>query len=114
MGYKLNFALAYMTSKFADNLRHFMALRGFDQVRLSKASGVSQGNISKYLYYSLAPRVENLKKLAKALKCSPNQLLGIDGLTLSDDESRLLEAVKQMSDEQRQALLKLLERKKEE
>ena len=51
--------------------------RGLTQNELSKLSGVNQQTISRYEKGQRVPDSNNLKKLALALKCSADDLLGI-------------------------------------
>lgn len=63
----------------AENLAKYMAERGLNQVELAKKSGIKQQLISSYLNessYAKFPSLNNLIALARALKCSLEELTG--------------------------------------
>ena len=60
--------------EFSHKLVTKMAERGFDQTRLSEASGVSQQSISLYIHRKKIPTAYTVSKLANALSCSPSDL----------------------------------------
>ena len=69
--------------KFSRQLKIFMELRNFDQVELSKKSGVDQSLINKYLREDPKgqnPSLKNLVALAKALNCTLEELTGRPGI----------------------------------
>lgn len=61
--------------EFAYVLREEMIHRGFNQKRLSEATGISQGMISKYYLGKASPTVFNLRQIAKALGCTIDDLV---------------------------------------
>ena len=66
----------------AKNLAKIMADRGVNQVELAKKSGIKQQLISSYIKesrYAKFPSLKNLIALAKALKCSLDELTGFEG-----------------------------------
>lgn len=63
-----------MLTEFRYRLRHIMALRGFNQLRLAEETGISQVSISKYLNGKSDPSLLNLLKIARALDCSLDEL----------------------------------------
>lgn len=76
----------YVHNDFADKLRNLMDRRGFTQLTLSKASGISQATLSNYLrrneVYSeeahkdpVNPTIDKIYLLAWALDCDPYELL---------------------------------------
>ena len=63
-------------NKFNNRLKAAMEARGVTQVALSKASGISSGNISKYLAGTMQPRNDKLALLAATLNVEPLWLTG--------------------------------------
>ena len=63
-------------NKFNNRLKAAMEARGVTQVALSKASGISSGNISKYLAGTMQPRNDKLALLAATLNVEPLWLIG--------------------------------------
>lgn len=61
--------------EFALKLAEHMRLRGVGQAELSKRTGLSSAAISKYLKKDATPTVTNLKKIAYALDCFPEELI---------------------------------------
>lgn len=65
---------------FAANLLRVMQSRGMTQVALAKKSGIKQQLISSYIRKSKMaqyPSLRNLMRLAKALECTVDELLGL-------------------------------------
>lgn len=76
----------YVHNDFADKLRNMMDRRGFTQLTLSQATGISQGVISGYLRRNSAydeysqkkpvnPTIDKVYLIAWALGCDPYELL---------------------------------------
>lgn len=76
----------YVHNDFADKLRNMMDRRGFNQLQLSEATGISQGTISSYLRRNEAypdyaqkqpvnPTIDKVYLLAWALDCDPYELM---------------------------------------
>lgn len=76
----------YVHNDFADKLRDMMNRRGFTQLTLSEATGISQGVISGYLRRNKAypdyaqkqpinPTIDKVYLIAWALGCDPYELL---------------------------------------
>lgn len=63
-------------NRFSDRLNVAMKARSMTQAALSKASGISSGNISKYLAGTMQPRNDKLILLAAALNVEPLWLTG--------------------------------------
>lgn len=59
-------------------LREWRQLRGFSIERLAELSGVSPGNISLFENRKQGYSAEGLEKLAKALNCTPGDILDTD------------------------------------
>ncbi len=76
----------YVHNDFADKLRNMMDRRGFSQLSLAEATGISQGVISGYLRRNEAydeyskkkpvnPTIDKVHLIAWALGCDPYELL---------------------------------------
>lgn len=76
----------YVHNDFADNLRNVMDRRGFSQLTLSRATGISQSVLSSYLRRNSAygkdaqkqpvnPTIDKVYLIAWALDCDPYELL---------------------------------------
>lgn len=63
-------------NKFCDRLKTAMEARNMTQTDLSKASGISSGNISKYLAGTMQPRKDKIKLLSTALNVESLWLIG--------------------------------------
>ena len=61
--------------KFSYNLYQVMRRRGYSQVALAEASGLSQMSISNYTSGVSTPTVYKLMKIADALGCTVNDLV---------------------------------------
>ena len=66
---------AELRRHFRDELVEWMYDRGYTQQTLAKAAGISQRAMSKYLNKEAMPSGYVIYKLAKALKCTPNDLI---------------------------------------
>lgn len=60
---------------FASNLAEIMTMRGYGQSILAEKTGLSPAIISKYLNRKSTPTITNLRKIARALNCLPEELL---------------------------------------
>jgi transcriptional regulator with XRE-family HTH domain len=60
------------------NIRELMEARGWNQRRLSEASGLTPAAISNYFNYNTAPQLDAVYRLAAALDVSPSRLLARD------------------------------------
>lgn len=63
-----------MLREFRYRLKHAMSVRGFNQVKLSEETGITSVMISRYLTGASAPSFLNVMKIAKALKCTLDEL----------------------------------------
>lgn len=61
--------------EFRDRLLIQMDLRGISQVELSRRTGIGKLSIHKYVNGTGLPGIHNLVKIAKALRCSPSDLI---------------------------------------
>lgn len=64
------------TERFAAELRSRRGFLDLSQNELSKRSDVNSRSISQYENETCAPTLESIAKLARALGCTPNDLLG--------------------------------------
>jgi len=109
------------SSNFSESLAQIMKERKVNQVELAKISGIKQQLISSYIRGSKTARLpsfKNLIRLANALDCSIDQLMGlgdsgmakVDGLDLSDDAQRIVEAYTRLpeKDWRREAIKEIL------
>lgn len=62
--------------EFVKNLTLRMNALAISQTELSERTGLAQSQISSYLSGSYAPSKASVRKLAIALKCEPEDLLG--------------------------------------
>lgn len=80
------FTREYVHNDFADKLKNMMDRRGFSQLTLSRATGISQGVISGYLRRNPAydknnqkqpvnPTIDKVYLIAWALDCDPYELM---------------------------------------
>lgn len=60
--------------EFAYRLRRLMEANGYGQDSLSRATGISQSSISKYIRGDALPGYYNLMKFSHALKCPVSEL----------------------------------------
>ena len=63
-----------MLNEFRYRLKHAMSIRGYNQIRLSEETGISEVMISRYLTGVSVPSFLNVMKIAKVLKCSLDEL----------------------------------------
>ena len=68
----------------AGNLRRKLYETGMSQRMLADAVGVTEVTISRYVHGSRTPRASILKKMATALRTSPEDLLGMPDLEDSE------------------------------
>lgn len=60
---------------FGFRLQRQMTLRGMTQADLSDATGISQPTISNYINHRQSPDIVKLTLIARALRCSVDELL---------------------------------------
>lgn len=60
--------------EFRYRLRHAMSIRGFNQIRLSEETGIPISMISRYLTGSTMPSILKVILIARAMKCSLDEL----------------------------------------
>lgn len=61
-------------NEFRYRLRHAMSIRGFNQIRLSEETGIPVSMISRYLTGDNIPSILKVIQIARALKCSLDEL----------------------------------------
>lgn len=61
--------------EFSQRLQEKMEIKAYGQSYLAEISGVSQATINKYINCRVTPSLYNVRKLAKALSCSVDELL---------------------------------------
>lgn len=67
---------------FAHRIRKLRKAKKWTQKDLARASGVSRRTICRYEWNGVKPRTKNLRKLAAALECTVDQLMGRESLFL--------------------------------
>ena len=68
--------MSYSNEKVARNLKVERAKHGWSQEDLAKASGVKQNSIARYEMSGTTPGLDQACKLASALGCSIDALVG--------------------------------------
>jgi transcriptional regulator with XRE-family HTH domain len=63
------------TKTVAKNLKKIMEAKGLSQNRLHELSGISQSSVGRIMEGKVAPRVDSIDAIAKAIGCQPWQLL---------------------------------------
>lgn len=61
-----------------DRLNEALALKGWTAAELSRYSGISKGQISRYLHGQIIPKQSKIGAMATALGVSPAWLLGYE------------------------------------
>lgn len=109
-------------SIFAKRLQEMLDYRGVNCSQLSKMSGVSRSNISRYLQMTYAPKIENAMKIAEALNVDFEWLIGtneikFDQVRAEEEAKKKLEKelltdnyifVGDLSDEQKRLMKQLV------
>ena len=75
-----------MNINFVDRFAEALQIRGLKQTDISSRSGIAPGTISNYAQGKYAPKDENLRKIAAALRVNPAWLMGFDVPMNSDDD----------------------------
>lgn len=79
-----------MNINFVDRFAEALRIRGLKQTDISSRSGIAPGTISNYAQGKYAPKDENLRKIAAALRVNPAWLMGFDVPMSSDDDLQQL------------------------
>ena len=103
--------------KFSERLVQALEKRDITAAELARKIGVNEGTISNYKSERYAPKQKRIEEIANVLNVSIAWLMGADvpmtaekkSDELSETKLALIDAVKQMSDEQAEAFLKFLE-----
>ncbi len=104
--------------RFNNRLKQALTLRNMSQRALSRACGVSAGNISSYLHGRFEPKADTLEKMARVLDVSPAWLLGYDvppdrdlpvSVDLSASERILIDSWRRLDDKNKGVLLAYVE-----
>ena len=98
---------------FRDNLRELMASRSLTQKSLAIKSGVPASSIASWLGKQASlPNIEAAYKIAKALDCSIEELLGFEDeldnnkrILLSNDEAHFVMLYRRLTERQKFAAL---------
>jgi transcriptional regulator with XRE-family HTH domain len=98
---------------FAEWLNEQLQLRGLNQRQLAKLAGVSPATIYKLLNSKTKqPKPETCKRIAKALKISPNRVLRVANIMQDEnkfpEQDDLIYFVGQLIPEKRQEILDIV------
>lgn len=63
-----------LMTEFCYRLKHMMTIRGYNQLRLSEETGISNTTINKYLTGQTVPSILKVMRIARVLKCSLDEL----------------------------------------
>jgi transcriptional regulator with XRE-family HTH domain len=110
-------SLAKAPETFGTRLRRFRAASGFTLEQLGRKVGMSKRMVAYYEIQGGTPSPEQLAAFAKALGVSADQLVGATGAQAADaprggGEMRLwrrLRQIQQLPEDQRRAVLKVLD-----
>lgn len=85
--------------------------RGWTEYQLAERSGLPQSTISSWYRKNMVPTLPSLEKICAAFGIPLSQLFaeGDEPVTLTPEQRALLERWNQLSEPQREALLKLME-----
>ena len=61
---------------FGERLKEIIEERGMTQRELAEKAGITEATISRYLSFQRVPKATHVLKIANALKCSCDYLLG--------------------------------------
>ena len=70
--------------KFSDRLKDLREKQNLTQKELGKLAGITERQIQKYEAGVARPRFAAAEKLAKALNCTTEVLLGYEGMLIAD------------------------------
>lgn len=99
------------------NIKRYRKQAQMSQIELAKASGLSIGTIQGYEQGRYVPKIDNIKKLADALNCTPDDLSSFylsqviyNNLALDPPSKRgiaIAEKLKELNEESALALFEL-------
>lgn len=64
--------------KLASNLKVYLSLRKMTLLELAEKTEISRQTLSKYFNSESFPSVYNARKIARALECTMDELMGLD------------------------------------
>lgn len=79
--------MSYSNGKVARNLKIERVKRGWSQERLAEASGVGQNSIARYETGATTPGLDQAFKIASALGCSIDDLVGWNPPEKTEEDS---------------------------
>lgn len=99
---------------FKDRLREALDYRGLKAIELSERTGMSRGNISKYLSGHMEPKPAALHKIALALNVNDTWLMGYDvqmerTAVSSDQADEIIKRIRALPPDKQQLALSLLQ-----
>lgn len=93
-----------------ENLRRLRRDKKWTQGDLAKKCGIKVGQLSKIELNKTDPKLSTIESIIDALECSPNALLSEVGETNLDGRmSMVLERVQALPEEEKEALLKVID-----
>lgn len=96
-------------SKIADNIKLLLKEKDVTQAELARRLGMTTGGINHYIKGKRTPSVKQLKRIARALGVTVQDIIKDDALiTASDAERELLELIRAMPEPQQAAAVALL------
>lgn len=108
-----------MVIKMIENLRKLRIENGISQQQLGEALLVSQQSVNKYENHNVEPDVQGLIKIAEYFDVSLDYLTGrtdikemVDKMKMSeltDEEMRLISKFRGLTDEQKKAVMSVME-----
>lgn len=94
-------------SKFSENLIRIRKLKGLSQKDLAKLTGISPRMIYHYEKHVSHPAMEKINIIAKVLKVSTSELVGLDSNKSAKSETENLENLNVKTLKQLKKILKL-------
>ena len=90
--------------EFSQQLKNIMQIRGISQSELCETTGISKSALSQYLSGAFKPKQERTYLLAKALRTTPEYLMG-----LTDDPEGNLPEIEKLppQDQMREELMNI-------
>ena len=61
---------------FGERLKEILNERGMTQREIAEKAGITEASISRYIAFQRVPKVTHVLKIANALNCSCDYLLG--------------------------------------
>ncbi len=95
-----------MIPKLAETMKNLRIGRGLSQAQMAELLGVTRSTISQYELGERSPSYEVLIRIAQYFHISTDYLLGVE--SASDKSDTIVIDVKNLSDEKRDSLLRLI------